>query len=282
MTLTNELNLPEPIVNAIRNDNYSAGESDYSTTTLISPPRIVALRRKYGKHITEDASDRIFALVGQAIHTVLERAADARYIVEKRYFAKFGDITIGGQIDVFDLQTAMLSDYKLCSRYVTNDGVKPEWVAQASVNRLLMRRNGINVSKAQIVAIFRDWSKMAAGRTVDYPPRQVQILPVTLWPLDKTEEYVLERIALHEAAKTELPECTPEERWEKPSKFALMKKGQKRAIKLYDTEAEALNAVVGPAQFVEPRPGENVRCEHFCSVAPYCGFYQQLMQEKAA
>ena len=37
MKITNELGLPEPLVDAVRNDGYTKGNADFSVTGLISP-----------------------------------------------------------------------------------------------------------------------------------------------------------------------------------------------------------------------------------------------------
>lgn len=280
--LTNLLSLPEPLVRAVANDSYTPGEKcDYSTTQLLKPARIVALQRKWREHLTEDASERIFSLIGQAIHTILERGASDRYLVEKRFYSAFAGKRISGQIDVFDTETGILSDYKLTSRFTTGDGVKPEWQQQASINALLMSMAGIEINGAQIVAIYRDWSKMAANRKQDYPERQVQVFTVPLWSADKTIAFIEARITAHEAAKAELPMCSEKERWAKPEKWALMQNGRKKALKLYLSETEATAAVTDDKkQFVEHRPGENTRCLFYCSVNKYCSFYQELMNEQ--
>src|SRR5215472_16798226 len=99
MNLTNELNLPEPLVEAVRRDPYDRGDSDFTVSELVSPPRIVQLRRKHSGQFTEDASDRIFSLFGQAIHIILERSAGERYLVEERFSLKYPDGTrVSGRI----------------------------------------------------------------------------------------------------------------------------------------------------------------------------------------
>ncbi len=287
MTLTNSLGLPEPIVNAIRSDDYSKGDCDFSVTELIKPVRIRALGKKWSEHLTEDVSDRIFSLFGRAVHSVLEHAGE-EYVTEERFISYIEFLKIGGQIDVYDSASAMLSDYKLCSRYVVGDGVKPEWEQQMNCNAYLMRDNNFPVSALQIVAIFRDWSKIQAERKQDYPQKQVQILPVAMWPDIKTEAFIRERIKAHQEGEENPPICTPDERWRKPDKWALMKKGSKRAVKLYDTEEEANRncrdqwTLMKNSKFhyVESRPGEDVRCLYYCPVNKYCSYYQGLMQEK--
>ena len=282
MKISNELKLPEPIVAAIRNDPYDREDADYTPTSLIRPVRIASLTRKWDDKMEEDASDRIFALLGQAVHTIMERAASDRYIVEKRYFRVIGGKKIGAKIDIYDRETQVLSNYKICSRYVVGDGVKPEWQAQGSIEAMLMRYNEVPVLGYQIVAIFRDWSKMAAERKHDYPDHQVAILPVTLWDHETTETYIRNRITAHELGRDNPPVCTPEERWEKPAKWALMKKGRKRAVKLYDAEIDAIAAADGASEMkVEHRLGENVRCLHYCPVVSYCDFGREQVREAA-
>ncbi len=294
-TLTNELNLPEPIVQAIKGHDYSylnrdpaKRSCDFTTTQLIAPVRITTLLGKYGQYLIEDASARIFALFGNAIHSILETANDRisppRYLVEKRFYADFSGGRVGGRIDVFDLYTETLDDYKICSRYVVGDGIKPEWTAQASINALLMKLDaGLDVRAARIIAMFRDWSVMAARRQKDYPQRQVVILPIRLWNFNTTLQYVQERIsALRTAEQIGPPVCTPDERWRKSDQFALIKKGNKKAKKLFDSEIEAqaaLNELENRDDYqINPRPGEDTRCLNYCPVTAYCSYFHELME----
>jgi hypothetical protein len=84
MQLTNRLNLPDALVAAIANDSYVGG-GDISVTKLIDSPQIRTLGRKYKDSIVVDVSERIWALMGQAVHTVLERA-NTSAVVEQRLF----------------------------------------------------------------------------------------------------------------------------------------------------------------------------------------------------
>ena len=65
----------------------------------------------------------------------------------------------------------------------------------------------------------------------------------------------------------------------KPSKWALMKDGRKSAVKLFDSETEAMlykqTAKDGDALFIDHRKGEFTRCEgNFCGVAEFCDQYK--------
>jgi hypothetical protein len=77
-----------------------------------------------------------------------------------------------------------------------------------------------------------------------------------------------------------MPECTPEEMWEKPTTYAIMKAGGVRAKKVCATqdEAAALIATKFPDHTIEVREGGRTRCESFCQVAPFCQQYKSYKE----
>lgn len=273
MKITNRQNLPAALVAAITNDPYHDGGSDISVTRLIQPPRKVVLERQHADEIEEDASDRIWALLGQIGHLILERAAKGE-IVEKRLSIERLGWKISGQADV--INPDQLVDYKVTSAWSVKDGVKKEYVEQLNLLAYLAAMNGITLRSAQIVAILRDWSKLEAARNADYPKAQVQVFDVPLWNSNKQCAFLEARIRAHQAARNELPECTSEEMWERPTKFAVMKRGNVQAVKLFANHGEAIvMAAENKAYYVETRPGERPRCQHYCNAALFCSSYQQ-------
>ena len=81
------------------------------------------------------------------------------------------------------------------------------------------------------------------------------------------------------AMDTEMSQCTSAEMWEKPTKYAVMKKNRKRAIKLHDDldEATAMAESLGQDHFVETRVGELTRCKgDWCGVSAFCTQWQNL------
>jgi len=276
MTVTNNHNLPLPIFLAVQNDSYDKGDCDYSATELLIPPRARALMREHKDEITEDASELIFRLIGDIGHLLLERAGEGSGYVEKRFFADIAGRKVSGKADLICLpdQGHQLIDYKFTSIYTTMDGPKREWTEQLNILAYLAKRNGVDIGSANIVAIYRDWSKPKAAREKDYPKSQVAVLPIELWPEDKQREFITYRIVQHEAAKTALPLCTPEERWQTPNQWAVKKKGNKRATRVFDNEEQAEAAVTfGDNMEIEFRPGESKRCECYCAAAPFCSQY---------
>lgn len=78
MSFTNVHDLPQALVRAIENDPYS-GTTDLkarrvSVTRLIAPPQIVKLQQEH-PDIEEDVSERLWSLLGSAVHAIIERAS---------------------------------------------------------------------------------------------------------------------------------------------------------------------------------------------------------------
>jgi hypothetical protein len=294
MKLTNRLNLPAPIVEAIANSGYDKGKSDITATGLIEPVRIGALKAAYAGELTEDASDLIYSLQGQSVHTMLERAAEALkaqgYIAEDRFYIDVDGWTVGAQIDVYHEPTGLLQDYKVTSVYAVKDGVKEEYAQQMNIQAECLRQAGFEVNKLQIVAILRDWSKgerdrdekdcEAKGFVSKYPQHQVKIIDVPLIPREEVMAFIKERVHAHRAARAAgiemLPECTPEERWARPSKWAVMEKGKKRATKLHDSKEDAEAHAEALGAKVETRPGQSLRCASYCPVASKCSQWKKI------
>jgi hypothetical protein len=103
MKYTNEYNLPEPIVMAVINDPYDSGDSDITATTLIKPPQMVYLEKKHKDAIIVDVSARLWALYGQSVHGIAERAAQGNCLVEERFYATVNGWKISAQIDLLEL-----------------------------------------------------------------------------------------------------------------------------------------------------------------------------------
>ena len=278
MRITNKLGLPDAIVNAVKNDPYDRGDCDISVTQLINPAQIRKLFIEHDDKIEEDASDRIWSLDGQSLHAVLERAAegDESLIAEWRLFHKFGDHVVGGQVDLLDIPSEIIWDYKRTSVWAVVNGIKPEWTYQLNVLAELVRQNGGEVSNLYICAFLRDWSKLEMKRRGDgYPKRQVVVIPIPLLDGELIQTYISGKLMEH--FKAERPVCQDEDIWKRPDKFAVKKPNRKSAIRLYDSKIEALNHI-GAADapdglYIEERPGENVRCEHYCAVRDFCPQY---------
>lgn len=278
--LTNRAGIPQAIVDAVTNDGYSRGSADISVTGLLRPPRLAVLEMQHENEIVEDASDRIWSLLGQSIHTILERA-NRKAIVERRLSIEMEGWTVSGGMDVYE-EEGILLDYKVTSVWKLIKGDLDEWEKQLNLYGVILRHHGHKVEKLQVITILRDWSKMEAARDPAYPQSQIVNVNITLWPNDIAVKFMRERIILHKQARLSLPECSPEDRWARPDVYAVMKVGRKTAVKLYSSENEA-KAHVGFDRnlFVTHRPGVSVRCQAYCSVSKFCTQYQNSLAPSA-
>jgi len=283
MEYTNDLNLPQPIVDAVKNDKYDPGNSDISITSLIDPTQKVALEKKHKDEITKDVSDEIYVLMGKTIHDILEKS-DTSLFKEQRLYTVVNDWLISGQFDRININDNSLQDYKISSVWEYIHGIKEERVQQLNCYAQLIRENtDIRIDKLEIIFIFRDWSKSKAKYDKSYPQHQIAVLEVPLWYEEHAKSFIELKVTQHQNAQKSLrsneslKECTDEERWKDPTKHALMKPGRKKAIKLYDTAEEAEEARKGDKSleaYIETRNGRPKRCEDYCNVSTFCPQYQ--------
>jgi hypothetical protein len=272
MKLTNKSGLPEALVRALENDSYTAGDSDFTATSLIKPSRLWALEKLHAHEIEEDAEDGLYRLYGQVAHGILERANLAD-LAEKRFFSEFSGKRVSAQLDSLSLTDGVLSDFKFTTSWGFKQDTppKPEWVAQLNIQLELLRRNGLDANSLQIIGLLRDWQIREARFNPGYPQAPVATLAIPMWSREQTASYIEMRIASHLAALKALPLCSVSERWAKPDQWAVVK--GKRAInggvQLSQELAEAICAK-SPGTRVEYRPGESTRCESYCAVSQFC------------
>jgi hypothetical protein len=193
---------------------------------------------------------------------------------ETTVYSEYLGWKIKGTCDHVTLSSGELCDYKTTTVWkVLNNQPPTEWVQQTNVyRRMLHKEHGIQINSIAVIAILRDWSKREATRRADYPQAQVVRLEIPLWSDAEADAFITERVALHQLAVP--PMCSDADIWAKPSKWALMRKGAARAVKLFDTQAEAQEAVNSTNLYVEHRPGQATRCESYCPVAQWCPQWQ--------
>jgi len=299
MKITNRSNLPKVIERAVINDPYDSSGSNISTTRLIAPPRIRVLEMRNWDLIEDDVSNRIFSLLGQSVHHILERSKLKVDLAERRLFYKDDKITNGwtlsGQFDLLSRQ-GDLTDFKVTSAWAALDALtngKDEWENQLNVLDFLCRKNQktltrykkeVKVKSLNIMAILRDWSKLKVMQSDNYPRKQVVMIPIRRWSEEEQENYVQARIKLHQDAEKsdQLPLCTAKERWRKEDSYALMLDNRKTARRVLPTRQD-MDKYMKDNKYVEGqgckvvfRAGEDVRCQHYCSVNQFCSHFMNV------
>ncbi len=285
MKLTNKHGIPQTFINILDRPTYSKGKAHLSATQLLNSPKIVALTSKFDEQLEQDASEMVWSIFGSAVHNILEQGKDENHIVEQRIHAEHDGWHISGAVDlqVVNPNGIDVKDYKTTTVWtVMND--KIEWENQLNVYAWLIEKvKKIPVTSVGIVALIRDWKSREAAIKENYPDAPIKELPIRLWSFEEREAYVSSRIAKHSACdfaletNGDLPPCTPEEMWEKPTVWAVRKKGNVRAKGLYESEKLANEAleILGKEYEIEIRPGERTRCANFCQVKDFCDQWKQ-------
>ncbi len=282
MPWTNHFNLPETICNAIMYESkYEDGK--YSVTSLIKPPQIYQLEKRYQDKIERDVSDGLWMLLGSSVHYILEKAKPENALKEERLEVEIEGIKIVGKPDLYT-SNETIEDYKVTSCYSFLLGEKPEWTAQLNIYAYLYSEGyGFPVKKAFIHAILRDWMQSKGLQDEDYPKCPFITSEIEVWSLDRSKDYIKTRIEWHLTnEKFEdgmLTDCSQSEKWSRPTTWAVKKKGNKRASRVFDNKQDAEEMVFDfkgniPLE-LEERSGEDVRCERFCNAKNFCHQYKR-------
>jgi len=286
LKVTNKFGVPETLVTLATREYYSKGESQYSVTELMSPPRVRRLREQYNSAIETDVTDLMWQLLGSALHVVMERGQTDGHITEERLYTTIDDVTISGQIDLQQEANGgvVITDYKFTSAWaVMND--KPEWEQQLNVYKWLVETvKRKKVVGLKICALIRDYSRHETRE--NYPVAPIQMIDIPMWDTITAETYVRERLELHRNAKVShdfgeaLPECSPEERWQSETMYAVKRDGRKTAIRVFKSIEEAKELAQKEKGYVEERPGEPKRCTgNYCGVAQWCEQYARSQRQ---
>jgi hypothetical protein len=298
LKLLNKFNADEAIVAAVANDSYVGG-GDISITGLSRPPQMRVLEKRHWDEMTEDVSARLSSLKGQVGHGILHRAGVQHPWNEKRIYIEVLGWRVSGQpdkVDTLRIDGKELTDFKFPNLasfmygFQRDKGLKKEYVEQGNSYRLLLARQPerIEIERVFIKPTLLEWSPAKAAKKFgEYPDRPFFNFEVPLWTLGETQSWIEKRVRAHQAAEllpdNMLPECTAEERWEQPSKYAVKKEGKKNAVRggLHDTEGAAGDMVkaLGAGHYVEHRPGESTRCAYYCRVKDFCHQAKKAMPE---
>ena len=291
MKLTNKFDLPQTFINVIKRPTYTKGDSHISVTELLNSPQIVSLKHKHWDDLEQDASEMVWQLFGSAVHKVLEHGKDSHHVIEERLYTKLDGWTLSGQMDLQEVEPdgIIISDYKVTGAWaVMNE--KQDWHNQLNVYAWLIERcKNVPVKAAKIVAIVRDWTAREAQTKDGYPQSPVAVIDIPLWPSEAREAYVKSRLSKHNDAyfalqlDDDMPECSSDEMWERPTTYALIKTGNVRAKSVHPTLEEANAAFTSlkdsKGYTVEVREGERVRCKSYCQVANFCKQYKTYLEK---
>lgn len=280
MRITNKLGLPQPFVDMASSD-FDPDETTYRVTSLLKGVREVILEKRHD--VEQDVSDMIWMLFGTAAHSVLERSQEtSSQIKECRLTEKINGRYVSGKFDLYDAKLKKVIDYKTCSVWKVIHGDYKDWRRQLLIYSYLLRKAGFEANTGEIVAIMKDHSKRDAKYKPDYPKQPVKIITFRFNEDDfiECEEWLKSKVnALKQAEllpDDELPLCTDEERYNSGTKYAVMKKGRKTAMRVLDSKEDAVAwLAINNGDSIEERKGEDKKCLDYCAVCKFCNYWQK-------
>lgn len=283
MIITNKLKLPQAFVSAVERE-YEYKDKQYSVTTILKDIREILLTRRHDKAIEQDVADMIWLILGTAVHSILENSKEANTEFKEEHFVE--DVKDGyklsGQADLYNAETKTVTDYKTCSAWKVIYSDFDDYKKQLLMYAWAFRKMGFEVENGEIIAVMKDHNKTKSKTDASYPNYPVKTIKFkfTNKDFEDIEEFInskFEEIKHYENIQDdELPVCSAESRFNSGKKYAVKKKGNKRALRVYDTEKEAqdhLNKEDGLE--LEIREGEDKKCLEYCSCNKFCNYYQE-------
>ena len=284
MKITNKLNLPDMLVRAVEKD-YQYRDKRYSITSLLDPDRVIMLKRRHNEEIEQDVSECIYMLFGTVTHYALETGIECReneYVEEHLEYTFDNGYTLSGIIDHVE---DYVDDYKTTSVWTVIYGSNNEhWKLQLQMGAYLhYKERGNWINKGRIIAILKDWNKNDAKLKDNYPQLPVEVIEFDLGTPEEVEKWILNRFKriaeLEQMADYELPLCNAEERFNSGDKYAVKKKANKTAFRVFDNLDEARNFLIELEQKypnvyeIEERKGEDKKCLNYCNCCKFCNHY---------
>jgi hypothetical protein len=219
-------------------------------------------------------------------------------------------IVLKGQMDRVLVTEKAIEDWKKVAVWSYGDEYDTtKWEEQQNIYAYMVYKAGIDkwpkeirgsigsqeivkvkIERLTIIRWYRDWQKMKAKTSSanEYPPKKVMEFNLPVWPIEKTEAFIKERLALHLKAAQDIDsvDCTSRERWATADVWKVYNIGGKRSLRNSYTKDEAIAfAKENEHKYKEGLEvrrfmGESRRCEGYCSFKNKCSQYKRMYGEK--
>jgi len=303
MQYENKFNLPDSWYELATQSDYTGKPYDLerlSASGLMTPPRIRILLARHHEDVVLDVSKNSAAIFGNAVHALLGKLPEERYItnlrMERRWYVDPEEKSkiITGEADVIDKQTMTIEDYKFI-KVASLSGRMEHYTAQLNTYAWLAKKTrDMDIHHLALVVYFTDWSQAQQMRDPygTYPEHNPMVVEIKLFDHNRWTQALERRIRalLENETKPddEIELCTPEERWAHPDCYAIHKIKQDgsisaRAVSIQNnTEHEARErikeySIRSPKTKYKiiKRPGLDVRCTQWCPVNKFCSFWKE-------
>lgn len=284
MKIVNKSGIPEVLFNALKANWYSGKDEvrDYSITELLNPTKVALLTKRYDDELEVDALSLLWAMMGSAMHVVLEKGSKGKehlgLFAEKRMGMDILGKRITGGMDIYNANNKSITDFKFQTtwNWIYLDDHIDNLTLQLNAYKILLEANGYEVEKLKVLFIFRDWHEYEITRFTGYPDTRYKELDIRIMDRDEIMGWLEGRVRdLEKYSKLpddEIPVCTKEERWQKEDSYRI--KFKNRIIKRFETEeeAEAFVAEKGYGK-IDFRMELPKRCHKYCPANNYCSYY---------
>ncbi len=313
MRIINDLGMPEHAFAAIclRQGRLEPPKLDYiGVSTLMGAPLPRYLYARYWHQLEVKASETMNALQGQMGHLLFDKI-ETDTLTELHLKVDFEGQVIYGIADYYDPKLKTLGDAKFKQvNAVTASTIRgtADLETQLNIYAWMARKMGYDVQHLQGDIYINGWTVYRAYGDSAYPKAPYVKLSIPIWEEGFTTNYVRERIKVHDTEAIRmlrgidvsnmgsdyltalderialLPVCPDEERFMQPTKWAVMRDGQKKAVKLFDNSTDAdtyLQAQKDAHKLsVTERKGGYMKCNFYCGVRAVCP-YNKIMLDKA-
>lgn len=277
MKYTNKLNLPESFAKFYKSSEETIKENRYSVTELLKPTQEIILYRKYANSIYRDIVDCVPALLGTAVHELLEKNAPEGDYAEHKIEFDFRGKIIVGVVDLLRRDMKKITDYKTgTTSKVMREDFK-DFYHQGMIYALgTFLKYGIKPDQLEFPILLKDWSKIKAAAGGNYPNSPIYVWNYSI--LDSDYDYIIDYLInkFKEIDEYKM-NCSDEDRWYSGTKYAVYKKeSDAKAKKIFDTKEEAdIYAEENSCEYVEERLGDYTKCDFYCDVSKFCEQYRR-------
>lgn len=282
MHITNDTGIPLGLaVWALHDEyDYQSIPNYISVTTLLKPLKQIILSKRIPPGtVQEDVSDYVARAIGKSVHDSIEKAWTHGYAkslklmgysqsvidlvrinpteedlatveniipvyLEQRELREIAGFVVGGKYDM--VAEGVVQDVKSTTAYTWLFGGRDEeHILQGSMYRWLNPKK-ITEDHMVINYIFTDWQSFMAKTNPNYPQKRLESKRLELLSLEKTEQYITEKLGAYRkyfnAPEEQIPECSEEDLWRSADQYKYYSDPNKtsgRSTRNFDTSQEA-------------------------------------------
>lgn len=278
---------------------YDNEGADYSATDLIQPPRITILGKRHRGEILKrpiDPKSELDSFWGTGIHHMFEANLryNPEYICERRLHTEILDRKISGCPDIIRKSLLWMYDIKQTKAWKKIFSDLHEWEEQLNIYAYMYWLKKIHIKALFVIAWWKNWEEKNVRDNPKYPREQIEEIPLRLWTPKEQEDYLYSRVLTMINAEPfpddQLPLCTPDDRWDRATQYAVYKIGKNgkrfskasRVMYAKDDIERWIKKMLKPEEKyeIDMRPGGRERCDNWCEVNTFCSQYRDYLKEK--